>query len=147
MRSVSKYEMWSEKCDSDLSFAENFLRRFVLVIMLDHLIVRFFWLFSLIFDEWRMLILDIEWRMSVLDLSSDVYDEMSLNLTKATHQTWWMKTSSHQIWRKRFIKLDERNVISSSRTSASFHQTFWKERQFFYFLMSNLLQRHLIWKT
>jgi hypothetical protein len=38
-------------------------------------------------------------------------------------------------WRKRLIKLDESNAISSN---------FWKDRQFFYFLMSNLLQWHLI---
>jgi hypothetical protein len=131
----------------------------------------FFWSSSLIFDKWRMLILDyrvtyacsrsVERRMFVLDLSSDVWDETSLNLTrhfikfvvsdslnltKATHQTWWKKR--HLIkWRKRLIKLDESDVISSSQISASSHQTFWKDRQFLYFLISNLLQWHLMWRT
>jgi hypothetical protein len=41
----------------------------------------------------------------------------------------------------------ESNVISSSRISALSHQTFRKDRQFFYFLMSNLLQWYLMWKT
>jgi hypothetical protein len=53
---------------------------------------QFFWLFNLIFDEWRMLILDyrvtyvcsrfVEQRMFIFDLLSDVYDETSLNLTR-----------------------------------------------------------------
>jgi hypothetical protein len=115
----------------------------------------------------------IEWRMSIFDLSSDVYDKTSSltkhlikldendssNLTKrqikldrASHQTWQKRlikldesdssnltkeTSSHQTWRKRhFIKL--KIVISSN---------FWKERQFFYFLMRDLMQQRVIWKT
>ncbi len=49
---------------------------------------------------------------------------ISSNLTKAIHQTWW----------RHLIKSNER-VISS---------IFWKERQFLYFLMSNLLQWHLM---
>jgi hypothetical protein len=123
---------------------------------------QFCWSFNFTFDEWRMLILDyrvtyacsrfVERRMSVLDLSSDVYDETSLNLTKhfiklivsnssnltrATHQIWWVKTSSHQIWRKRLIKFDERNVISSSRTNASSHQTFEKKDSLFIFWWAN----------
>jgi hypothetical protein len=81
----------------------------------------------------------IEWRMSVLDLSSNVYDETSLNLTrnlikliasdssnltKAIHRNWrrhlikfdWsdssnLTTSSHQTWRKRFIKFDRWYLI------------------------------------
>jgi hypothetical protein len=123
---------------------------------------QFFWSFNRTFDEWRILIFDyrvtnacfrfVERRMFILDLSSDVYDETSLNLTKrfikfivsdssnltkTIYQIWWMKTSFHQIWRKRFSKFDERNVISSSRISTSSHQTFWTERQFFYFLRSD----------
>jgi hypothetical protein len=103
---------------------------------------QFCWSFSLAF--WRVthahsrLSSDV-YLFSIL--SSGVYNETSLNLTrhliklivsdssnltKATHQTWWVKTSSHQIWRERLIKLDERNVISSSRTIASFHETFEK---------------------
>jgi hypothetical protein len=79
------------------------------------------------------------WRKRLIKLD----ESDSSSLTTATHQAWRKRliqsnesdssdltkeTSSHQIWRKRhFIKFDE-NVISSN---------FWKERQFFYFSMSN----------
>jgi hypothetical protein len=61
--------------------------------------------------------------------SSNLMSEnvISSKLTKATHRTWRK--------RRHFIKLNER-VISSN---------FWEERQFLYFLMSNLLQLHLMW--
>ncbi len=129
---------------------------------------QFFWSSNLTFDEWRMLILDyrvmyvysrsVERRMFILDLSSDVYDETSLNLTrhlikfvvsdslnltKAIHQIWWMKTFSyqmtkaiHQTWRKQrhLIKSNQRVILSN----------FWKDRQSLYFMMSNLLQWHLM---
>jgi hypothetical protein len=39
---VSKCEMWFKKCDSNLFFVWNCLKRFVFVIMLDHFIVNFF---------------------------------------------------------------------------------------------------------
>jgi hypothetical protein len=107
---------------------QRLFERFILVIMLDHLIVNFFWSFSLTFSEWRMLILDywvtyvcsrsVERRMFVLDFSSEVYDETS-SLTK------------HLIKVRRLIKLDEsdssnltwKDVISSKLTKASSHQT------------------------
>jgi hypothetical protein len=125
--------MWSEKCDSNLFFAWNCLKRFVLVIMLDHFIVSFSdHLISFLTNNACSFSI-IEWRMFVLDLSNDVYDETSLmkhfikfekndslNLTKAIHQ----------IWRKQrhFIKLDD-NVISSNLKS-SFHQIFEKTNDF-----------------
>jgi hypothetical protein len=128
---ASCLEMWDVIWEMRFRFVScwDCLWRFVLVIMLDHLIV--------ILTNDACLFSIIEWRIFVFDLSSDVYNETSLNLTrhfikffvsdssnltKATHQTWWMKTSSHQIWRKRLIKLDD--VISSN---------FWEERQSFYF--------------
>jgi hypothetical protein len=64
-------------------------------------------------------------------------DVISSNLTKA---------SSYQTWRKRhFIKLDEKIISSNLRSSSS--QTFWKKRQSLYFLMSDLMQRHMMWET
>jgi hypothetical protein len=115
---------------------------FVLVIMLDHLIVSFFWSSSSTFSEWRMPILDYQVTYACPRLSSDVclfsicraasmmrhrawwsisskWDDSS-NLTKATHQTWRKETSSHQSWRRRhLIKFEI--VVSSN---------FWEERQF-----------------
>ncbi len=115
---------------------------FVFVIMLDHLIVSFFWSPSFTFSEWRMLILDYQVTYVYSRLSSDVclfsicraasmmrrrawWDisskwSGSSNLTKATHQSWRKRTSSHQSWRRRhLIKLEI--VVSSN---------FWEERQF-----------------
>jgi hypothetical protein len=113
---------------------------------------QFFWLFNLVLTNEACLSSIIEWRMLVLDSSSDVYDETSLNLTrhliklivsdssnltKVTHQTWWVKTSSHQIWRRRLIKLDEwkRHLIKSdsSNLMTSSHQIFEKRDSFFIF--------------
>jgi hypothetical protein len=137
--------MWSEKCDSDLFFAEivwsDSFSWSCLIISSSVFLTR--QVSSLTNDACSFSI--IEWRMPVLDLSSDVYNETSSltrhfikleksdssNLTKATHQTWWVKTSFHQIWRKRLIKLDD--VISLSRTNASSHQTFEKKDSFFIF--------------
>jgi hypothetical protein len=91
----------------------------------------------------------IKWRMPVLDLSSGVYDE-ALSLMR------------HLIKVRRLIKLDEsgssnltkKSVISSKLTKASSHQT-WDRRlikllrrkTIFYFLMSDLMQRHMMWGT
>jgi hypothetical protein len=124
------------------ALCKDCLRRFILVIMLDHLIVSFSdRLVSLLTNDACSFFI-IEWRMLVLDLSSDVYDETlsltkhlikldesdSSNLTRATHQTW----------RERLIKLDERDVISSnfdesvisSNLRSSLHQTFEKKSNF-----------------
>jgi hypothetical protein len=131
----------------------NCLKWFILVIMLDHLIVNFFDSSSLIFNEWRMLILDYRvtyvcsrsverrlwWDVKFDEASHQTWEERLIKLDESdssnlmsektsSHQTWWMKTSSHQIWRKRLIKLDD--VISSSRTNASSHQTFEKRDSF-----------------
>ncbi len=139
------------------------LKRFILVIMLDYLIVSFFWSSYLIwrmthahsrlssdvclfstcrtFDETfhqfhceRLIKLDQTCltrhliKLIVSDLSNLTSEKIiSSNLTKAIHQIWW----------RYLIKTNER-VISSN---------FWEERQFFYFLMSNLLQRRWIWRT
>jgi hypothetical protein len=150
---ASCLEMWNViwKIRFRFVFYWNCLWRFVFVIMFDHFIVSFSDCLVSFLTNDACLFSIIEWRMLVFDSSSDVYNEALLNLTKhfiklivsdssnltkAIHQTWWVKTSSYQIWRKRFIKLDD--VISSN---------FWKEKQSLYFLMSSLLQRHLIWKT
>jgi hypothetical protein len=154
---TSCLEMWDViwKMRFKFIFCWNYFWRFVFVIMLDHFIVNFSdYLISFLTND-ACLFLIIEWRMLILDLSSDVYDEMSLNLTrhfikfivsdssnltKATHQTWWMKTSFHQIWRKRLIKLDEwkRHFIKFDESDSlnlmtSFHQIFEKKDTFFIF--------------
>jgi hypothetical protein len=143
--------MWSEKCDSNLSFAWDCLRRFVLVIMFDHLIVNFVDRLISLFDEWCMLILDYR----VTYVCSRLVER----------RLWWdvikLDETSHQTHCERLIKLDEsdssnlmsENVISSNLTK-TIHQAwrkkrhliksnervissnFWEERQFFYFLMS-----------
>jgi hypothetical protein len=147
--------MWFEKCDSDLFFAEivwndSFSWSCLIISSSIFLIRQVSFLTS---DACSFSI--IEWCMSVLDLSSDVYDETSSltkqlikldendssNLTRTTHQT----RATHQTWRKRrhLIKLDE-SVFSSNLRSSS-HQTFWEERQFFYFLMSNTISCNNAW--
>jgi hypothetical protein len=134
-------EMWNVIWEMRFRFVlcRNCLRRFILVIMLDHLIVSFSDRLASLLTSDACSFSIIEWRMSVLDLSSDVYDEtssltrhlikfdesISSNLTRATHQ----------IWRKRLIKLDEKDVISSnfdesvisSNLRSSSHQTFEKK--------------------
>jgi hypothetical protein len=140
-------EVWDVIWKMRFKFAlcRDCLRRFILVIMLDHLIVNFSdRLVSFLTNDACSFSI-IEWRMSVLDLSSDVYDATSdltkhfikldesdssnltkhlikldendsSNLTKATHRTWRK--------RRHLIKLDE-SVISSNLRSSS-HQTFEK---------------------
>jgi hypothetical protein len=84
-------------------------------------------------------------RQAWRSISSNLMWNDSSNLTKATHQTW----------RKQLIKLDEKerhliklyeSVISSNLRLSS-HQIFGEERSSFYFLMSDLMQRHMIWRT
>jgi hypothetical protein len=74
----------------------------------------------------------IEWRMPVFGLSSGVYDETSLNLTK--HLIKLIVSDSSNLT-KRLIKLDEwkHHLIKSDEDDSS---NFWEERQSFYFLMS-----------
>jgi hypothetical protein len=137
-------EMWNVIWKMRFRFVscKNCLKWFVLVIMLDHLIVIFFWSFN--FTFWRMTHAHssfsiIKWRMFVLDLSSDVYDETS-SLTKHLiklvmrrlikldeNDSSNLTRTTHQTWRKRLIRLDERNVISLNLTKASSHQT-WRKR-------------------
>jgi hypothetical protein len=93
----------------------------------------FFWLFSLAFDEWRMLILDYRvtyvcsrlverrlwWDVIKLDEKShQTHCERLIKLDESDSSR--LTTSSHQTWLKRFIKLDD--VISSNLTKA-IHQT------------------------
>jgi hypothetical protein len=99
----------------------SLLKLFVTIRFRDHA-----WLFHRHFDKWRMYILD--YRVTYI-CSRFVERRLWWNVIK-------LDETSHQILCERLIKLDD--VISSN---------FWKERQFFYFLMSSLLQRHLIWKT
>jgi hypothetical protein len=128
-----------------------------------------------LFDEWRMLILDYRVtyvcsRFVERRLWWDVkFDEASHQTwSETTHQTWRKRLikldesdssnltkATHQTWRKErhLIKLDE-SVISSNLTKASSHQIwrkrhlikFWKKEQFFYFLISDLMHRHMIWR-
>jgi hypothetical protein len=151
---VSCLEMWNViwKMRFKFVFCKDYLRWFILVIMLDHLIVNFFWSSSLTFDEWRMLILDyrvtyvcsrfVEWRMFVFDFSSDVYDKTSLNLTKHLIKLIVSDSSSlrsenvissnltkttHQIWRKKrhLIKSNERVISSNFFEKKDSLFTFW----------------------
>jgi hypothetical protein len=129
-------EVWNVIWEMRFKFVlcRNCLKRFILVIMLDHFIVNFSdRLVSLLTNDACSFSI-IEWHMPVLDLSSGVYDATSdltkhlikldesgsSNLTKATHQTWRK--------RRHLIKLDE-SVISSNLRS-SFHQTFEKKDNF-----------------
>jgi hypothetical protein len=89
------------------------------------------WLSSLIFDEWRMLILD--YRVTC------VYSRL------IKRRLWWnvikFNKTSHQTHCERLIKLDEwkRHLIKSNEsdslnlTSASFHQIIKKRNSFFIF--------------
>jgi hypothetical protein len=95
-------------------FCWNYLWWFVLVIMLDHFIVSFFWLSNLAFDEWRMLILD--YRVTYV-CSRFVERRLWRDVIKFDEK-------SHQIHCERFIKFDEKD---SSRLTTSFHQTWLKQ--------------------
>jgi hypothetical protein len=109
---ASCLEMWDViwKMRFKFVFCWNYLWRFVLVIMLNYFIVSFFDCLIWLLTNDVYLFSIIEWRLFVLDLSSDVYDKTLLNLTndfikffvsdssnltKAIHQTWWVKTLSH----------------------------------------------------
>jgi hypothetical protein len=78
------------KCDREMRFQiffwQKYFCEFVLVIMLDHLIVRFFWSSSLIFDEWRMLILDHQMTY-VYSRSIERRLWWDVKLDEASHQT------------------------------------------------------------
>jgi hypothetical protein len=93
--------MWSEKCDSNLFFAEivwSDLFSWSCLIISSSVL---FWSLSLTFDEWRMLILD--YRMTYI---CSRFVERRL---------WWDVTDeiSHQTWRERLIKLDESDSSNS----------------------------------
>jgi hypothetical protein len=90
---------------------------------------QFFWSFNLTLDEWRIFILDY-WVTYVCSRSVE-------------RRLWWdvkLDETSHQIWRKRLIKLDESDSSNLTKetsshqtlTKASFHQT-W-DRRFIKFL-------------
>jgi hypothetical protein len=128
LRFVSKCKMWSEKCDSDLFFAKIVWT----IHSRDHAWSshrQFFWSFSLIFQRMTYAHSRLSNDACLFSICQTTFvmkrlikhDESdSSNLTK--------KTLFHQIWRE--------NVISSNLTKTT-HQTFWKERQSFYFLISN----------
>jgi hypothetical protein len=81
---------------------------------------QFCWSFNLIFlTNDACLFSIIEWRIFVLDLSSDVYDETSLNLTK--HLIKLIVSDSSNLMSE--------NVISSNLTKTT-HQTFEKKDSF-----------------
>jgi hypothetical protein len=124
--------MWSEKCDSDLFLVEivwNDSFSWSCLIISSSI---FFW--SSNFTFWRM-------THAHSRLSSDI---CLFSICRATsmmrRQIWWSISSNlkwndssnlrraiHQTWRKRFIRLDEKNVISSNLTKASSHQI-WRKR-------------------
>ncbi len=138
------------------------LKLFVTIRFRDHAWSshrQFFWLFSLVFDEWRMSILDYRvtyvcsWFFErclwwdVIKLDKTFYqtlcerfikfDESDLsNLMNENVILLNLTKAINQNWLRHLIKLDD--VISLN---------FWKEKQSFYFLMSSFLQRHLIWRT
>jgi hypothetical protein len=121
--------MWSEKYDSDLFLAE-------IVWMIrsrDHAWSShrqfFFWSSNLTFSEWRMSILDYQ----VTYVCSRFVERRlwwDVELDETSHQS----ETTYQTWRKRLIKLDEkeRHLIKidqsafSSNLRSSSHQTFEK---------------------
>ncbi len=121
-------EMWDVIWKMRFKFVlcRNYLKWFILVIMLDHLIVNFFDSSRLIFDEWRMLIFD--YRVTYV-YSRFVERRLwwDVKLDEASHQIW--KKWLIKFWRKRLIKLDEwkRHLIKSDENDSSnlmtlFHQ-------------------------
>jgi hypothetical protein len=68
-------------------------------------------------------------RQAWRNISSNLKWSDSSNLTKATHQTWRKE--------RHLIKSDE-SLISSN---------FEKKEQFLYFLISDFMHRHTIWRT
>jgi hypothetical protein len=157
---ASCLERWDviEKYDFRFSSCKKYFCELVLVIMLDHFIVyvstarlEFFR------DDERSLIRFFKMTRIWRDDSSD--------LTKATHQTW----------RKRLIKFYDissnlMNCISSNSMSDislnsmsdissnlmsdissnlinDITSNFERERQSFYFLINDLMHRHIVWKT
>jgi hypothetical protein len=147
-------------------FCRNCLKWFILVIMLDHLIVNFSDSSSFTFDEWRMLILDYRvtyvcsrsverrlwWDVKLDETSHQTWRERLIKLDETSHQTWWKRL----IKRKRLIKFDERDVISSNLTKASSHQT-WDRHlikllkretiSLFSDEQYDFMQQRVIWKT
>jgi hypothetical protein len=130
---ASCFEMWNVIWEMRFRFVlcRNCLKWFILVIMLDHLFVSFFWSSNLTFDEWRVLILD--YRVTyVCSRSVERRLWWDVKLDEASRQTW--NETTHQIWRERLIKFDEsdssnltkENVISFNLTKASSHQT-WRK--------------------
>jgi hypothetical protein len=86
-----------------------------------------------LFSEWRMLILDYRvTHVCSRSVERHLWESDSSNMTKASHQTWWKKrhlikfdekASSHQIWRKRLIKLSKRETILLFSDKQSFAAT------------------------
>ncbi len=126
------------KCDLknaiQICLLQKLFKRFIFVIMLDNLIVSFFDRLISLFSDWRMLIFDY-WVTHVCSrfVERRLWWNDSLNMMKAFHQTWWKKrhlikfdekTSSHQIWRKRFIKLLKKKTIILLSDKQSFAATF-----------------------
>jgi hypothetical protein len=105
--------MWSEKCDSDLFFAEivwNDSFSWSCLIISSSI----FWSSNLTFDEWRMLILDY-WVTYVCSWFVE-------------RRLWWdvkLDETSHQTWRKRLIKLDESDSLNLTKETSS-HQILTK---------------------
>jgi hypothetical protein len=94
LRLVSKCEMWSRNAISNFLFCRKSFCEFILVIMLNHFIVYVSIVrFEFFRDDERSLIRFFEVTKSWLNDSS--------SLTKTTHQ----------IWRKRFIKFDKQHFV------------------------------------
>jgi hypothetical protein len=113
-----------------------------------------------IFSRWRTKFNSI--FRSDRDLTKRLirFDESdSSNLTKATHQTWYER--SRQIWINDFssnltddISSNVMSCISSNLMSdilsnlmSDISSNFERERQSLYFLISDLMHRHMIWRT
>jgi hypothetical protein len=119
------------KCDLKNAIQIYFLQKlfewFIFVIMLDHFIVSFFdRLVSLLMSD-----------VCLFSICRTMYARFRF----FDRRLWWdvkldeafyQNKTTHQTWRKRLIKFDEKNLISSKLTKTLFHQT-W-DRHFIKFL-------------
>ncbi len=126
------------RCDREMRlqifFLQKYFCEFVLVIMLDHLIVRF---------SDRSISLFSEWRMSVLDYRVTYVCSRSVE-----RRLWWdvkLNEMIHQTWRERLIKFDESDSSNFDEKTSS-HQTWRKDHliKFEFVISSNFLKRKTV---
>ncbi len=155
-------EMWDviEKCDFKFSLLQKV---FLWICSCDHAWSSHRLCFDCstrIFSRWRTKLNSIFRSDKSLTRRLIKLDESdSSNLTKAIHQTWYER--SHQTWLNhfssnltddissnlmRYISSNLMNDISSNLMS-DISSNFERERQFSYFLISDLMHRHIVWRT